>query len=125
PVSTRLQLHEQALFCYNDAFLTSVEPNTYKEALTQSCWIEAMQEKLNEFERLETELSAEQDFWSQNFRNYEESNLSSSTTIVEVPKELPKVSMVNSSLKKIKFHLASFDKVVKERTTATTITEGT
>nr|GFA43943.1 hypothetical protein [Tanacetum cinerariifolium] len=28
PVSTRLQLHEQALFCYYDAFLTSVEPKT-------------------------------------------------------------------------------------------------
>nr|GEZ55762.1 retrovirus-related Pol polyprotein from transposon TNT 1-94 [Tanacetum cinerariifolium] len=53
PVSTRLQLHEQALFCYYDAFLTSVEPKTYKEALTQTCWIEAMQEELNEFERLE------------------------------------------------------------------------
>nr|GEY59247.1 retrotransposon protein, putative, Ty1-copia subclass [Tanacetum cinerariifolium] len=35
-ISTRLQLHEQALFCYYDAFLTSVEPKTYKEALTQS-----------------------------------------------------------------------------------------
>nr|GFB21215.1 hypothetical protein [Tanacetum cinerariifolium] len=53
PVSTRLQLHEQALFCYYDAFLTLVEPKTYKDALTQSCWIEAMQEELNEFERLE------------------------------------------------------------------------
>ncbi|GKD12510.1 hypothetical protein Tco_1196917 [Tanacetum coccineum] len=37
PVSTRLQLHEQALFCYYDAFLTAVEPKTYKDALTQSC----------------------------------------------------------------------------------------
>nr|GEX37111.1 retrovirus-related Pol polyprotein from transposon TNT 1-94 [Tanacetum cinerariifolium] len=46
-----------------------------------------------------------------------------STTIVEVPKELPKVSMVNSCLKKLKFHLASFDMVVKERTTVTAITE--
>nr|GEY60580.1 hypothetical protein [Tanacetum cinerariifolium] len=53
PISTRLQLYEQALFCYYDAFLTFVEPKTYKEALTQSCWIEAMQEVLNEFERLE------------------------------------------------------------------------
>nr|GEW51416.1 retrovirus-related Pol polyprotein from transposon TNT 1-94 [Tanacetum cinerariifolium] len=53
PVSTRLQLHEQALFCYYNAFLTSVEPKTYKEALTQSCWIEAMQEELNEFKCLE------------------------------------------------------------------------
>nr|GFD13755.1 hypothetical protein [Tanacetum cinerariifolium] len=41
PVSTQLQLHEQALFGYYDAFLTSVEPKTYKEALTQACWIEA------------------------------------------------------------------------------------
>nr|GEX01524.1 hypothetical protein [Tanacetum cinerariifolium] len=53
PVSTWLQLHVQALFCYYDAFLTLVEPKTYKDALTQSCWIEAMQEELNEFERLE------------------------------------------------------------------------
>ncbi|GJR81714.1 putative ribonuclease H-like domain-containing protein [Tanacetum coccineum] len=53
PVSTRLQLHEQALFCYYDAFLTSVEPKNYKDALTQACWIEAMQEELHEFERLD------------------------------------------------------------------------
>ncbi|GKB04401.1 retrovirus-related pol polyprotein from transposon TNT 1-94 [Tanacetum coccineum] len=53
PVSTRLQLHEQALFCYYDAFLTSVEPKNYKDVLTQACWIEGMQEELNEFERLE------------------------------------------------------------------------
>ncbi|GJX60060.1 copia protein [Tanacetum coccineum] len=53
PVSTRLQLHEQALFCYYDAFLTSVEPKNYKDALTQACWIEAMQEELNEFKHLE------------------------------------------------------------------------
>nr|GFC41865.1 hypothetical protein [Tanacetum cinerariifolium] len=32
--------------------------------------------------------------------------------------------MVNSSLKKLKFHLASFDMVVKERTTATAIMKG-
>nr|GFD05841.1 Gag-Pol polyprotein [Tanacetum cinerariifolium] len=30
----------------------SPNPKTYKEALTQSCWIEAMQEELHEFERL-------------------------------------------------------------------------
>ncbi|GKA37238.1 retrovirus-related pol polyprotein from transposon TNT 1-94 [Tanacetum coccineum] len=56
PVSTRLQLHEQALFCYYDAFLTSVEPKNYKDALTQACWIKAMQEELHEFERLEEDL---------------------------------------------------------------------
>nr|GEW35281.1 putative ribonuclease H-like domain-containing protein [Tanacetum cinerariifolium] len=45
-------------------------------------------------------------------------------TKVEVPKELPKVSMVNTSLKKLKHHLAGFDVVVKERITTTAITEG-
>nr|GEV29496.1 uncharacterized mitochondrial protein AtMg00810-like [Tanacetum cinerariifolium] len=55
PVSTRLQLHEQALFCYYDAFLKSVEPKNYTDTLTQACWIEAMQEELNEFERLKSE----------------------------------------------------------------------
>nr|GEZ50596.1 ribonuclease H-like domain-containing protein [Tanacetum cinerariifolium] len=73
----------------------------------------------------QTELSVEQAFWSQYLVQTEEPNLSATTTIVEVSKELPKVSMVNSCLKKLKFHLASFDMVVKERATATAITEGT
>nr|GEV43780.1 hypothetical protein [Tanacetum cinerariifolium] len=30
-----------------------IEPKTYKDALTRSCWIKAMQEELHEFERLE------------------------------------------------------------------------
>nr|GFB04594.1 hypothetical protein [Tanacetum cinerariifolium] len=57
--------------------------------------------------------------------NSEEPNLSTRPTQVEVLKELPKVCMVNSSLKKLKFHLASFDVVVRERTTTTAITEST
>ncbi|GJV02286.1 retrovirus-related pol polyprotein from transposon TNT 1-94 [Tanacetum coccineum] len=72
----------------------------------------------------QTKLSTEQAFWSQNYVNSPEPNLSSRPTIVEVPKELPKVSMVNTSLKKLKHHLAGFDVVVKERTTPTAITEG-
>nr|GFB31638.1 hypothetical protein [Tanacetum cinerariifolium] len=39
--------------------------------------------------------------------------------------EVPKVSMVKTSLKKLKHHLASFDVVIKERTTTAAITEGT
>nr|GEY44274.1 hypothetical protein [Tanacetum cinerariifolium] len=73
----------------------------------------------------QNELSVEQIFWSQDSVNSKEPNLSTRHTQVEVPKELPKVSMVNTSLKKLKHHLASFDVVVKERTTATPITEGT
>ncbi|GJR78447.1 hypothetical protein Tco_0149232 [Tanacetum coccineum] len=56
--------------------------------------------------------------------NSPEPILSSRPTIVEVPKKLPKVSMVNTSLKKLKHHLAGFDLVIKERTTSTAITEG-
>ncbi|GJS71595.1 integrase, catalytic region, zinc finger, CCHC-type containing protein [Tanacetum coccineum] len=74
---------------------------------------------------LQTELSAEQAFWSHNFVSSIEPDLSDRPTNVEVPKELPKVSMVNTSLKKLKYHLANFDVVVKERTTPTAITEGT
>nr|GFD21671.1 hypothetical protein [Tanacetum cinerariifolium] len=72
----------------------------------------------------QTESYAEQAFWSQYSVQTNEPT-QSGTTIVEVPKELPKVSMVNSCLKRLKFHLASFDIVVKERTTDTAITEGT
>ncbi|GKE60296.1 hypothetical protein Tco_1510663, partial [Tanacetum coccineum] len=72
----------------------------------------------------QTELSAEQAFWSKNSMNSPEPTLSSRPTKVKVPKELPKVNMVNKSLKKLKHHLASFDVVVKERTTPTSITEG-
>ncbi|GJU77275.1 retrovirus-related pol polyprotein from transposon TNT 1-94 [Tanacetum coccineum] len=63
----------------------------------------------------QTELSAEQAFWSKNYVNSSEPTLSIRPTNVEVPKELPKVSMVNTSLKKLKYHLANFDVVVKER----------
>nr|GFB39199.1 retrovirus-related Pol polyprotein from transposon TNT 1-94 [Tanacetum cinerariifolium] len=111
------------------------------KALTQACWIEAMQEELNEFERLEvwelvprpdkvmeegidfeesfapvarleairiflayaahknmvvyqmdTESSAEQAFWSEYSVQTDEPNLFG-TTVVEVPNELPKVSL--------------------------------
>ncbi|GJV51802.1 reverse transcriptase domain-containing protein [Tanacetum coccineum] len=43
---------------------------------------------------------------------------------IEAPSELPKVSLVNKSLKKLRFHLVSFDTVVKVRTTPDAITEG-
>ncbi|GJY76147.1 retrovirus-related pol polyprotein from transposon TNT 1-94 [Tanacetum coccineum] len=72
----------------------------------------------------QTKLSAEQAFWSQNSMNSSKHTLSIRPTNVEVSKELPKVSMVNMNLKKLKHHLANFDVVVKERTTPTAITEG-
>ncbi|GKC61631.1 hypothetical protein Tco_1089229 [Tanacetum coccineum] len=53
PVSTRKQLETDAMWCFFNEFLTHVEPKTYKQALEHSCWIEAMQEEIHEFERLQ------------------------------------------------------------------------
>ncbi|GKB89945.1 retrovirus-related pol polyprotein from transposon TNT 1-94, partial [Tanacetum coccineum] len=52
-VSTRKQLQTDAMWCYFDAFLTSVEPKNYKEAMLEPSWIDAMQEEIHEFERLQ------------------------------------------------------------------------
>ncbi|GKE22906.1 hypothetical protein Tco_1434418 [Tanacetum coccineum] len=43
---------------------------------------------------------------------------------VEAPSELTKVSLVNASLKKLKFHIAQFDSMVKKRTTPDARIEG-
>ncbi|GJV94708.1 retrovirus-related pol polyprotein from transposon TNT 1-94 [Tanacetum coccineum] len=69
-------------------------------------------------------LTKPQFFYDNTTKQALEPTLSIRPTNVEVPKELPKVSMVNTSLKKLKHHLANFDVVVKERTTPTAITEG-
>ncbi|GJV96700.1 retrovirus-related pol polyprotein from transposon TNT 1-94 [Tanacetum coccineum] len=47
------QLETDAMWCFFNEFLTHVEPKTYKQALEHSCWIEAMQEEIHEFERLD------------------------------------------------------------------------
>ncbi|GJV02283.1 retrotransposon protein, putative, ty1-copia subclass [Tanacetum coccineum] len=42
-VSTRKQLKTDAMWCYFDTFITSVEPKNFKEAITEPSWIDAMQ----------------------------------------------------------------------------------
>ncbi|GJU15626.1 hypothetical protein Tco_1143592 [Tanacetum coccineum] len=69
------------------------------------------------------ELSAEQAFWFHILNPTIEPSYSP-PVIVDVPSELPKVSLVNASLKKLKFHLAQFDSVVKKRTTPSALEEG-
>ncbi|GJU96010.1 hypothetical protein Tco_1320766 [Tanacetum coccineum] len=48
PVSTRKQLETDAMRCYFDAFLTSVIPNKFKQAILEPSWIDAMQEEIHE-----------------------------------------------------------------------------
>ncbi|GKB63818.1 retrovirus-related pol polyprotein from transposon TNT 1-94 [Tanacetum coccineum] len=71
----------------------------------------------------QNKLSAKQDFWF-NMSNLTIESYNKPLVKVEVPSELPKVSLVNASLKKLKFHLAQFDSVVKKRTTPDARTEG-
>nr|GEY20086.1 retrovirus-related Pol polyprotein from transposon TNT 1-94 [Tanacetum cinerariifolium] len=68
------------------------------------------------------ELSAEQAFWLR--MSDPTSKPSDALPIkIEAPKELLKISLVNESLKKLKFYLAKFDNVVKIRTTPNARTE--
>nr|GEV54131.1 hypothetical protein [Tanacetum cinerariifolium] len=62
------------------------------------------------------EMDAEQAFWLR-ISNPTSKPSNASPVKIKVPKELPNVSLVNESLKKLKFHLARFDNVVKIRTT--------
>ncbi|GJY26423.1 integrase, catalytic region, zinc finger, CCHC-type containing protein [Tanacetum coccineum] len=72
---------------------------------------------------LQQELSAEQAFWLR-MSNPTSKPSDASPVKIEAPKELPKVSLVNESIKKIKFHLVRFDNVVKIRTTPDARTYG-
>ncbi|GJV66576.1 hypothetical protein Tco_1482085 [Tanacetum coccineum] len=69
------------------------------------------------------ELSVEQAFWLR-MSNPTNKSSDASPVKIEAPKELPKVSLVNESLKKLIFHLARFNNVVKIRTTPDACTEG-
>nr|GEU68592.1 hypothetical protein [Tanacetum cinerariifolium] len=52
-VSMRKQLQTDAMWCYFVAFLTSIEPKKFKQEMNEPLWIDAMQEELHEFERLQ------------------------------------------------------------------------
>ncbi|GKD63614.1 retrovirus-related pol polyprotein from transposon TNT 1-94, partial [Tanacetum coccineum] len=52
-ISTRKQLETDAMWCYFDAFLTSLEPKNFKQAMIEPSWIDKMQEEIHEFKRLQ------------------------------------------------------------------------
>ncbi|GJY15735.1 retrovirus-related pol polyprotein from transposon TNT 1-94 [Tanacetum coccineum] len=69
------------------------------------------------------EMDVEQAFWFR-ISNPTIESFNPPPVTVEVPSELPKVSLVNASLKNLKFHLTQFNSVVKKRTTHDARTEG-
>ncbi|GKE91639.1 hypothetical protein Tco_1572734 [Tanacetum coccineum] len=69
------------------------------------------------------ELSDEQAFRLQT--SHPNTDQSASSPIkIEASRELPKASLVNTSLKNLKYHLGQFDNVVKKRITPDALTEG-
>ncbi|GJW01696.1 retrovirus-related pol polyprotein from transposon TNT 1-94 [Tanacetum coccineum] len=69
------------------------------------------------------ELSDEQAFRLQT--SHPNTNQSASSLVkIEAPRELPKVSLVNTSLKNLKYHLGQFDNVVKKQITSDALIEG-
>nr|GEV74653.1 hypothetical protein [Tanacetum cinerariifolium] len=52
-VFIRKQLQTDAMWCYFDAFLTSIEPKNFKQAMIDQSWIDAMQEEIHKSERLQ------------------------------------------------------------------------
>nr|GEX12242.1 integrase, catalytic region, zinc finger, CCHC-type, peptidase aspartic, catalytic [Tanacetum cinerariifolium] len=69
------------------------------------------------------ELLADEAFWYHMLNPSTKSSIAL-TVKIEAPKELPNIILVNESLKKLKLHLANFDKVVKIRTTPNARIEG-
>ncbi|GJR13955.1 retrovirus-related pol polyprotein from transposon TNT 1-94 [Tanacetum coccineum] len=52
-VSTRKQLATDALWCFYNSVLSKVEPKNFKSAITEDCWFQAIQDEINEFDRLD------------------------------------------------------------------------
>nr|GEU46434.1 hypothetical protein [Tanacetum cinerariifolium] len=97
------------------------EIDTLKETL---CNNNKIKEYIGKRFVTQKELSAEQAFWLKH-SSLSETPVTSHTPVrFEAPSELPKVSLVNESLKKLKYQLANFDEVVKKRLTSYAITAG-
>ncbi|GJU92244.1 hypothetical protein Tco_1304667, partial [Tanacetum coccineum] len=74
-------------------------------------------------QNLQESQNVEQAFWLKHSNyTFVTFDVSHTPVKVEAPHELPKVSLVNKSLKKLRYQLAKFNKVVKNRTTSDAIT---
>ncbi|GJZ97007.1 hypothetical protein Tco_0669341 [Tanacetum coccineum] len=122
-------IHKQALSYQNPFYLRKaqqIKPTLYDGAVISKTHVAMPLNRLTkDFGKRFTpqqELSAKQAFWL-HISNPSIEPSYTPPVIVDVPSELPKVSLVNASLKKIKFHLTQFDYVVKKRTTPSALEE--
>ncbi|GJT23782.1 retrovirus-related pol polyprotein from transposon TNT 1-94 [Tanacetum coccineum] len=71
-ISTRKQLETDAMWCYFDAFLTSVEPKNFKQAMTEPSWIDVKTDEFGGVLKNKARLVA-QGFRQEEGINFEES----------------------------------------------------
>nr|GEY44996.1 Gag-Pol polyprotein [Tanacetum cinerariifolium] len=53
PISTRKQRATDALWCLYSSVLSKFEPKNFKSTITKDCWFQAMQDEIQEFDRLQ------------------------------------------------------------------------
>ncbi|GKA51497.1 retrovirus-related pol polyprotein from transposon TNT 1-94 [Tanacetum coccineum] len=121
-------IHKQALGYQNPFYLKKaqrIKPTLY-DGIVMSAKYVAMPVSDNEeiliLKEEGAQLSAEEAFWLR-MSNPTSKPSDASPIKIEAPKELPKVSLVNESLKKLKFKIVRLDNVVKIRTTPNAHTE--
>ncbi|GJW46003.1 retrovirus-related pol polyprotein from transposon TNT 1-94 [Tanacetum coccineum] len=95
-------------FQVNTKFLNTLPPE-WSKFVTDVKMVRDLQ--TTNIDQLHAYLGQHEFHANENSVNSPEPTLSNRPTKVEVPQELPKVSMVNTSLKKLKHHLAGFDVV--------------
>ncbi|GJT95085.1 retrovirus-related pol polyprotein from transposon TNT 1-94 [Tanacetum coccineum] len=61
PLKTK-QLATDALWCFYNSVLSKVEPKNFKSVVTKDCWFKAMQEEINELDRLQVGIEFEESF---------------------------------------------------------------
>ncbi|GKC17605.1 hypothetical protein Tco_1014387 [Tanacetum coccineum] len=130
--------HKQALGYQNPFYLKKaqrIKPTSYDGAVISKTHVDMPmiddEETLILEDESRTKMSdkakdpevTEQDFWF-HILNPTIEPCYSPPVIEDVPSELPKASLVNANLKKLKFHLTQFDSVVKKRTTPSALEEG-
>ncbi|GJR99715.1 hypothetical protein Tco_0316224 [Tanacetum coccineum] len=117
---------KQALGYQNQFYLKKaqrIKPTLYDGSVISSQHINQLSEYFGKRFVPQQELSVEQAFWLQT--SHPNTDQSATSPIkIKAPRELPKVSMVNTSLKKLKYHLGKYETMVKKRITHDAITEG-
>ncbi|GKD15678.1 hypothetical protein Tco_1200085, partial [Tanacetum coccineum] len=120
---------EETLILEEESLLKMLDKQNYPISIKQKINISPIDySKLNNIKKilvnvlLLKKLSAKQAFWLKHSFISETLVKSHTPVRIEAPSELPKVGLVNESLKNLKYQLTIFDKVVKKRTTSDAIT---